>query len=113
MNEASHGTSRFLSCVALLIGVALSLLAAVIFAWQCLGWLEVGEWPRLPLRTLFQPRVSWVGLQIILDWIFALPLALIILTIGVITFRLIGMLSDSIYKTEAERAGKVPTPSQL
>jgi uncharacterized metal-binding protein len=113
MDEPSHGLSRFLSCIALLVGGILSLLAALIFTWQSFGWLKTSNWIGLPLRTLYQPDVSWIGVQIILDWFFALPLALVLLTAGTIAFKLMGMLSDWVYKSEATKAGKIVTPSQV
>jgi hypothetical protein len=110
--EESHIISRTVSCLALLLVVSLSGLAATIFVWQCIHWLIVGEWVGLPLRVICEPHSSWIGLQIILEWIFSLPIALTSLMIGLVVFKLIGMLSDYLYTQEANKSGKVATPSQ-
>lgn len=113
MPEAIHTFSRLVSCLALLIGGGIVSLAALIFGWQCLMWLMNGEWPSLPIRIFWYPHVSWIGVQVILDWIFALPTALVLFTIGVLVFKLLGMFSDWLYQQEAHSAGLVTTPSQI
>lgn len=113
MSEPSHFWSRGVSCLALLAGGGLALFATLVFCWQCFGWLKDGEWISLPLRDFCNPQASWVGVQIILDWILTLPTALFILVVGVLLFKFVGTLSDIIYKREASNAGMIITPSQI
>ncbi len=113
MPEANHTFSRLISCLTLLIGGSIVLLAALIFGWQCITWLMNGEWPNLPIRTFWHPLTSWIGAQIILDWVFALPTALVLFTIGILVFKFLGALSDWLYQKEAHKVGLVTTPSQI
>jgi hypothetical protein len=67
-----------------------SLAAVAIVGLQTYHWLETGEWYPVPLSLgldfvgLRVPTTDWIGLQIIVDWVLDLPLALVIWLSGVV-----------------------------
>lgn len=63
----------------LLIGACLILASIAILGWQLLAWLKSAAWPFLPFGELLSMtgqkplKVSWAGMQQIIDWIAAAP----------------------------------------
>jgi hypothetical protein len=60
----------------------------------------------------YAPLISWIGLAIILDWIFALPVTLLLALFGIFLFWIFGLVSTKLYQLASKRAGKVITPAQ-
>lgn len=112
MDTSTHTYSRVVSCVALLLWAILTAAAGWIIGEQCVRWLVTAEWHKMPLRILYEPHSNWRGLQVVLDWLFSLPLAFALFALGLIVFKLFGMASNRLYQWEARRSGKVATPSQ-
>jgi uncharacterized protein (DUF2235 family) len=102
------------SCVGL-IGLVLFVgTAAWIFLlWQIIPWLREGEWYSYAIARYEGPVTGWIGLDMILDWIFALPLTLLLVALGFLWFWLLGLFSTKLYQSASRAAGKVVTPAQI
>ncbi|MGE0241145.1 MAG: DUF2235 domain-containing protein, partial [Parvibaculaceae bacterium] len=116
LHETEDGTmssERTLSClglVCLLLGV---LGGGGIVVGQSIHWLMTGLWTSLPLDhalggVLRSIGAGWVGLQIIFAWILKLPLALVLLLVGLFLFWGLGAIAAEQYR---KRIGKT-TPDQ-
>jgi hypothetical protein len=101
------------SCLGL-ASLVLFLSAAVyiLLFWQMIFWLREGMWYSYPLSAYYSPFTSWVGLAIILNWIFALPVTLLLVLLGIFLFRIFGLLSTKLYQWANKGAGKIITPAQ-
>ena len=97
-----------LACLVLFVGVA----AWILLFWQVEPWLREGIWHSYPLAMYYAPLISWIGLAIILDWIFALPVTLLLALFGIFLFWIFGLVSTKLYQLASKRAGKVITPAQ-
>jgi hypothetical protein len=53
-----------------------------------------------------------MGFQLILDWLLALPVTLLLAFIGLLLFRVFGILSAKLYQAANKAAGSIVTPSQ-
>jgi hypothetical protein len=81
----------------MILAVVISLIAVslVTAGWQCVRWLQTGEWPKLTWLNgldwigLHHPRVTWVGLDHILTWVLDLPLALLPILIACLLLWLV------------------------
>ena len=96
----------FLSCVGFVGLIVLNLFALwILFFWQIVPWLRDGVWRSYPLSWFYEVRTGWVGLQLILDWLFYLPAVLISVVIGLAIFWFFGILAARSY----ELSGDPPT----
>jgi uncharacterized protein (DUF2235 family) len=103
----------FVSCVGLVLLVLCLGAALWIFLfWQIIPWLREGIWHSYPLAAWYVLRTEWVGLQLILDWIFAFPVTLVLVLAGILLFWALGLLSAKLYQWASKGAGKTVTPAQ-
>ena len=101
------------SCAGLALLVLFAGAALWIFIlWQIMPWLWEGVWHSYPITTFFAPDTGWIGLKMILDWIFALPITLLLAITGIIIFWLFGLLSAKLYQYANSRTGQTVTPAQ-
>ena len=107
---------RLFSCAglaALLLGTAATL---AIWIYQAGAWLMTAVWHSLPIGivagSLRRVGDSWAGLQIVYDWLLALPLSLALFFVGFFLFWGLGALSAVSYKRRIESKGERATPAQ-
>jgi uncharacterized protein (DUF2235 family) len=99
------------------IGLGLLVLFAgaalwILVCWQIIPWLREGAWHSYPLATFFAVRTDWIGLQVILDWLQALPVTLVLAFTAIVLFWLFGLLSAKLYQWASKAAGTIVTPAQ-
>jgi hypothetical protein len=88
-------------------------LGAWIFVfWQIVPWLREGAWYSYPFATYVGVDTRWIGPQVIIDWLLALPLTLVLVFLGVSLFWGFGWVSTKMYQCAARHAGRRPTPGQ-
>lgn len=97
-----------LAVLVLLCGAALWIL----LLWQIVPWLRDGVWSSYPISGFWAPHTSWVGLTVILDWVFGLPFTLLLGLAGIFLFWLFGLLSAKMYQWASRGAGQTITPAQ-
>jgi uncharacterized protein (DUF2235 family) len=111
-----NAMDRAVSCTALLLLIVGALIGTVIFGFQCLTWLHSGIWKPMPLALLLGSihsiGSSWIGLQMIYDWLLALPLVVVFFALGIFVFWIGGMMSAALYKRAARARDKTVTPAQ-
>ena len=113
MKHKQFTPDSLVSCLGLVSLVLFLGAAAWIFLlWQIVPWLREGVWHSYPLGVVCAPITSWIGLQIILDWIFALPLTLVLVLVGLLLFWMFGLVSTKLYQWASKTAGKTVTPAQ-
>ena len=101
------------SCVGLALLVFLGGWAGWILLFrQIIPWLQEGIWHSYPISTYFYWQTSWVGLQLIIDWVWKLPMSLLLAIAGIVLFRLFGMVSAKLYEWASRGDEKKLTPSQ-
>jgi len=101
------------SCVGLALLVFLGGWAGSILLFrQIIPWLQEGIWHSYPISTYFYWQTSWVGLQLIIDWVWKLPMSLLLAIAGIVLFRLFGMVSAKLYEWASRGDEKKLTPSQ-
>lgn len=98
-----------LACLMFFVGAG----AWIFFFWQIFPWLREGIWYSYPLAAYYFPVTGWVGLDIILNWISALPVTLLLVVMGVFLFWLFGLLSTKLYVWASKGANKTVTPAQV
>jgi uncharacterized protein (DUF2235 family) len=107
---------RIVSCLALLLLAVACVAGAGILGYQLLSWLQTGVWPPMPLAVVLSGirgfGASWLGLQLIYDWILALPLSICLLFAGFLVFWGGGVLSAYLYRKAARAAQRTVTPAQ-
>ncbi|WP_426533806.1 T6SS phospholipase effector Tle1-like catalytic domain-containing protein [Bradyrhizobium sp. McL0615] len=107
---------RVVSCLALLFLVVAAATGILIFGYQLVEWLRTDIWHPLPLEVAIGGirnfGSGWLGLQRVYDWILALPLSILFIVIGFLTFWAGGLLSAYLYKRAARVEAKPITPSQ-
>ncbi len=82
------------SCLGLLGLVLLAGAAGwILVLWQIVPWLRGGVWNSYSLSTCCGVETSWIGLQIIIDWLMKLPVTLVLALLGVLLFRVVGLIS--------------------
>lgn len=91
-----------------LIGLGFAWLVAlgplVMLGWQTLTWLRYGFWDSWPIsRTLalggiFEPYLSWVGVQTIVHFLFEMPTAFALMLLGLAGLMVVGGLLSLIEK---------------
>lgn len=96
------------ACLVLFVGAAVWILVF----WQIGPWLREGVWHSYPLAAYYVPITSWVGLGMILDWIFVLPVTLLLSLSGNFLFWVFGLLSTKLYQWASKTEGKIITPAQ-
>jgi hypothetical protein len=101
------------SCLGLLGLVLLAGAAAwILVLWQIVPWLREGVWNSYSLSTCCGVETSWIGLQIIIDWLMNLPVTLVLALVGVLLFRIVGLISAKVYQCASMNTGKTVTPAQ-
>jgi hypothetical protein len=107
---------RLVSCIALLLLIIAAAIGTAIVGYQCLVWLHFGVWKSMPLELLLGSirsfPLSWVGLQLVLDWILTLPLVIFFYALVIFVFWLGGITSAALYKRAARVQAKMVTPAQ-
>jgi uncharacterized protein YjbI with pentapeptide repeats/uncharacterized protein (DUF2235 family) len=97
---------RIVSCIALALLALAFAAGTTIFGYQCLAWLQSGNWPPMPLDLALGGIRSmgsdWIGLQRIYAWILTLPLVIALYAAGIVTFWIGGLLSATLYKKAAD-----------
>jgi hypothetical protein len=84
----------------------------ILVLWQIIPWLLEGVWHSYPSAAFYVPFTSWVGLAMIFDWIFTLPVTLLLSLSGIFLFWISGLLSAKLYQWASKGAGKIITPAQ-
>lgn len=79
---------------------------------QIIPWLREDVWYSYPISAYFSLQTSWVGLQLIIDWVWKLPMSLFLAVIGVFLFRGFGIFSAKLYEWASRGDEKKLTPSQ-
>jgi uncharacterized protein (DUF2235 family) len=79
---------------------------------QIIPWLREDVWYSYPISAYLTLQTSWVGLQLIIDWVWKLPMSLLLAVVGVVFFRLFGILSAKLYEWASRGEEKKLTPSQ-
>jgi hypothetical protein len=92
--------------------VFLGAAAWLLLFWQIVPWLREGVWHSYPISDFFVIRTDWIGLQLILDWLLALPASLVFALIGLLLFRIFGLFSARLYQWASRTAGQTITPAQ-
>jgi hypothetical protein len=80
------------------VGGLVLLAAGGVLAWQCWTWLQTARWPAYSVRDLLDGlgvtlgRVSWTGVQMIVDWVASSPApgALLVIGMGILWSAFIG-----------------------
>jgi uncharacterized protein (DUF2235 family) len=107
---------RVLSCAGLAAFLVGSATTLAICIYQLGAWLKTATWHSLPLETAVGWvrgfGQSWAGLQIVYEWLLALPLSLMVFLAGFFLFWWLGALSAAAYKRRAEAQGEQATPAQ-
>jgi uncharacterized protein (DUF2235 family) len=106
-----------ISCLGLLFGAALAFTALSIFVYQTVLWLLRGTWPPVALEDTPASLVrglgrSWVGLQMLYDWLLAIPATLGLAILAFVVFWSFGIWSAKLYERQSTAKGLVATPSQ-
>lgn len=102
-----------ISCLGLLFSALFVGSAAWIFLiWQIIPWLHEGVWHSYPVLHFFALHTGWIGLQLIADWLLALPVTLLLALSGLFLFRVFGLLSAKLYQAANRATGSIVTPSQ-
>jgi hypothetical protein len=105
---------RIFSRLKLLCFAIGSLGAGAIFFYQCLVWLRNGIWIPVSLDMVadFIRSIgsSWIGLQVIFDWVLAFPLSVAAFLLGLILFWFFDVLSA---RQDASTVTQRPAPSHL
>jgi hypothetical protein len=65
--------------------------------WQVYPWLKEATWHSYPLAYFFKPSSQWLGVEIIIDWIFYLPTTLVSGVGGLLLFVILNRLSSKLY----------------
>jgi uncharacterized protein (DUF2235 family) len=84
----------------------------ILIFYQIIPWLREDVWHSYPISAYFSLQTSWVGLQLIIDWIWRLPMSLLLAVIGVTLFRIFGIVSAKLYEWASRGDEKKLTPSQ-
>jgi uncharacterized protein (DUF2235 family) len=107
---------RFVSCLSLIIMLALVAAGVGLLGYQVLEWLRADAWHSMPLDILLSCirnwGADWLGLQRVYDWILALPLSLMLILFGLFLFGAGGWLSSYLYRHAALAQQKPVTPAQ-
>lgn len=112
-NRKQLTPDSIVSCLGLTSLILLIGLAGWIFVfWQIMPWLREGVWHSYPVSYIFIIDTGWIGLQIIVDWIWALPMTLVLTLAGLVLFYLFGVLSAKLYQWASRNAAQEPTPAQ-
>jgi uncharacterized protein (DUF2235 family) len=113
MEQRTLTPDGLVSCLGLLLLLLFIGLAAWIFlVSQIIPWLHEASWHSYPLSQFLAVTTGWVGFQLILDWLFALPVTLLLALTGLLIFRIMGILSAKLYQAASRNAGATVTPSQ-
>jgi uncharacterized protein (DUF2235 family) len=107
-----------ISCLGLLLGAALAVAALSILAYQSGLWLLRGTWPTVALEDTPASLIrclgrSWVGLQILYDWLFAIPVTVALALLAFVVFWSFGIWSAKLYQRQSIAKGQVTTASQM
>lgn len=101
------------SCLGLLFAVVLSGAAIwVLMFWQIVPWLRYGVWHSYPLSWCFTIETEWIGLQLILDWLFRLPVTLILALLAIAAFWFFGLIASKLDQWASRRSFVPVTPAQ-
>jgi uncharacterized protein (DUF2235 family) len=106
-----------ISCAGLLVAVALAFVSLSILTYQIGLWLLRGTWPAValedtPVSLIRNLGRSWVGLQILYDWLFAIPATVVLALLAFVVFWSFGIWSANLYKRQSSAKGQIATPSQ-
>src|SRR5258706_4529381 len=93
--DHSHALSAIIRLANWLIGLAVILLGAGLFAYQLLLWLQHGEWTSFDVKSGMQwglghsvgpvPDMKWKGVRKLLEWLLEMPLGLGLIGLGFFT----------------------------
>ncbi|HTE78476.1 MAG TPA: DUF2235 domain-containing protein [Xanthobacteraceae bacterium] len=83
----------------------------ILLFWQVVPWLHEGIWHSYPIAAQ-GVQLSWVGAQLIINWLLGLPLTLLLTLISILLFRVFGILSAKLYQWASRGPGVTLTPSQ-
>lgn len=67
-------------------------------AWQCLTWLQNGYWDKWPISRalagmdIYEPAVSWSGVQKIIHFLFQMPTSVGLMFVGLAGMMFFGWL---------------------
>jgi hypothetical protein len=101
------------SCLGLLFAGLLGAAALwVLLLWQLYPWLKDGVWHSYPLSWCCAIHTDWVGLQLIFDWIWRLPVTLLLGVLATFVFWIFGLLASKMYQWVSRRSAAPVTPSQ-
>jgi hypothetical protein len=105
--------TRLLAWCATLVSLAALVASIIIFGFQVIGWLQTGVWPPIPtslaleLLNNYPPhRLSWVGVQKIIDYLLDLSSVLTCLGLSFIVGMIARSLHDESYRLERKRDKK-------
>jgi hypothetical protein len=107
---------RIVSCLALLFLIVAVSTGIFIFGYQLVEWLRTDTWHPMPLDLAIGPirkfGSTWLGLQLVYDWVLALPLSIVCTVIGFLAFWAGGLISAYLYRGAAHAAAQQITPAQ-
>jgi hypothetical protein len=87
----------------------------VILGWQAYAWLTFGLWPALPLRAatnasgLGVPKVKWVGVQQIIEYIYGCPLSFVVF-LTFVTLAVLVILEDARHEPPTDQQATPDLP---
>lgn len=112
MNAKRLTPDSIVSCVGLALLIVFVGWAGWIFLfWQVIPWLHDGVWQSYPIAN--QPvHFGWIGAELIINWLLKLPLTLLLTSVGLLLFRILGILSAKLYQWANRAPGVTLTPSQ-
>ncbi|CAN5505391.1 hypothetical protein BH10PSE11_BH10PSE11_13430 [soil metagenome] len=114
--EKKFHADQILSCSGLISFSAGTVFMIGTWIYQIVSWLKNGVWTPIPLDLMAHGIRSigqdWTGLQVVYNWLLALPLSLAVFFVGFAIFWRFGILSAAAYKRRTEREGDIATPAQ-
>ena len=97
---ANNPEKAFGHRLVMFIGGAIILYAVLLFVNSCLVWLQTGVWFNYTAAGLLSqygidyPRVSWVGVQKLIDGLMSWPASLVVGLIGVLFLYIVARPKD-------------------
>jgi uncharacterized protein (DUF2235 family) len=118
--EAGMGTRKpqitpdsIVSCLGLVLAAFFGGAAFwILLLWQIVPWLREGVWHSYPLSWLCTIHTDWIGLQLILDWIWRLPVTLLLALLAIAVFWVFGMIAAKMYQWASRGSVAPVTPTQ-
>ena len=94
---------RILGMLANLFFLASLLATLSVLAAQSYIWLRTALWKEVPISGAFAflswtvPKTSWLGIQLIVDWLFQLPIAVCLPVLGFGAGCIVRALSKALF----------------